>query len=120
VTRLFPNRVEPLACAFQRQQLSALARRCSVEVLAAIPTLSGASLLGDRTRVGRLTRVPMSDEIDGIRVLHPRIPYLPGVSAVPALSPVNAPLYLLGLLPYLSRLRGRFDVVLGAFLYPDA
>jgi len=120
VTRLFPNRVEPFACAFQRQQLGALARRCSVEVLAAIPTVAGASLLGDRTRVGRLTRVPSRDEIEGIPVLHPRVPYLPGVSALPVLAPLNAPLYLAGLLPHLPRLRGRFDVVLGAFLYPDA
>src|SRR6187401_882239 len=97
VTRIFPNRVEPLACAFQRQQLGALARRCTVEVLAVIPTLAGARLLGDRARVGRLTRVPSRDEIDGIPVLHPRVPYLPGVGAVPVLAPVQAPLYLAGL-----------------------
>ncbi|WP_437737797.1 glycosyltransferase family 4 protein [Sorangium sp. So ce1335] len=118
VTRIFPNRVEPLSCAFQRQQLAALSRRCAVEVLAAIPYHPGVSLLGERTRPGRLTAVPARDEIDGVPVVHPRAPYLPGAGSV--LAPVNAPLYLAGLLPHVPRLRGRFDVVLGAWLYPDA
>ncbi|WP_437971576.1 glycosyltransferase family 4 protein [Sorangium sp. So ce260] len=118
VTRIFPNRVEPLSCAFQRQQLAALSRRCAVEVLAAIPYHPGVSLLGERTRPGRLTAVPERDEIDGVPVVHPRAPYLPGAGRV--LAPVNAPLYLAGLLPHVPRLRGRFDVVLGAWLYPDA
>ncbi|XXX81898.1 glycosyltransferase family 4 protein [Sorangium sp. So ce134] len=118
VTRIFPNRVEPLSCAFQRQQLAALSRRCEVEVLAAIPYHPGVSLLGGRTRPGRLTAVPERDEIDGVPVVHPRAPYLPGAGRV--LAPVNAPLYLAGLLPHVPRLRGRFDVVLGAWLYPDA
>jgi teichuronic acid biosynthesis glycosyltransferase TuaC len=120
VTRIFPNQVEPLACAFARQLLSALSRRCEVEVLAAIPYLAGSSLLGDRTRPGRLTRVPDHEEIDGIHVEHPRVPYLPGVASLPALAPMNAPLYLAGLLPHVRKLRGRFDVVLGTYLYPDA
>ncbi len=118
VTRIFPNRVEPLSCAFQRQQLAALSRRCVVEVLAAIPYHPGVSLLGERTRPGRLTAVPERDEIDGVSVVHPRAPYLPGAGRV--LAPVNAPLYLAGLLPHVPGLRGRFDVVLGAWLYPDA
>ncbi|WP_433936802.1 glycosyltransferase family 4 protein [Sorangium cellulosum] len=118
VTRIFPNRVEPLSCAFQRQQLAALSRRCAVEVLAAIPYHPGVSLLGERTRPGRLTAVPARDEIDGVPVVHPRAPYLPGAGRM--LAPVNAPLYLAGLLPHVPRLRGRFDVVLGAWLYPDA
>ncbi|WP_437650621.1 glycosyltransferase family 4 protein [Sorangium sp. So ce362] len=118
VTRIFPNRVEPLSCAFQRQQLAALSRRCALEVLAAIPYHPGVSLLGERTRPGRLTAVPERDEIDGVSVVHPRAPYLPGAGRV--LAPVNAPLYLAGLLPHVPGLRGRFDVVLGAWLYPDA
>lgn len=118
VTRIFPNRVEPLACPFQRQQLASLAKLCEVEVLAAIPYHPGVSFLGNRTRPGRLAAVPDRDEIDGISVSHPRAPYLPGAGSV--LAPVNAPLYLAGLLPHVPRLRGRFDVVLGAWLFPDA
>ena len=120
VTRIFPNRVEPYAGAFVRQQLAALARRCDVEVLATVPFLICASVLGDRTRVGRLRRVPPRDRVDAIPVVHPRVPYLPGTGRLRALAPLNAPLYLAGLLPHLGRLEGRFDVVLGTYLYPDA
>ncbi len=118
LTRIFPNSVEPLSCPFQRQQIAALSRQCEVEVLAAIPYHPGVSLLGERTRPGRLAAVPDREEIDGVPVIHPRAPYLPGAGSL--LAPVNAPLYLGGLLPHLTRLRNRFDVVLGAWLYPDA
>jgi teichuronic acid biosynthesis glycosyltransferase TuaC len=118
VTRIFPNRVEPLACPFQRQQLAALSAHASVEVLGVIPYLPGASLLGDRHRVGKLRRVPREDVVDHIRVVHPRAPYIPLAGFF--LTPLNVPLYLAGLFPHVAGLGGRFDVVLGAFLYPDA
>jgi glycosyltransferase involved in cell wall biosynthesis len=120
ITRNFPNRIEPHACAFQRQQLAALGRRAAVEVMATVPWLPGAVFLGDRTRAGRLLPLPRREAIDGVPVVHPRVPYLPGVPRLTALAPVNAPLYLAGLLPYLPALRGRFDVVLGTHLFPDA
>src|SRR5262249_11120542 len=120
ITRNFPNRLEPLACAFQRQQLACLSRWADVEVLAPVPWLPGAALLGDRSRACRLRAVPRYEAIDGITVAHPRTPYLPRAASVPILAPVNAPLYLAGLAPWLPRLRGRFDVVLGTHLYPDA
>ena len=113
VTRCFPNRVEPLACAFARQQLGCLGRLTDVEIIAPVPYLPGASLLGDHTRPGRLRRVPHRDRVEGIAVAHPRVPYVPGVAAL------NAPLYLAALAPRITALRGRFDVVLGTFLYPD-
>jgi len=119
VTRCFPNRVEPLTCAFARQQLACLGRLADVEVIAPVPYLPGASLLGDRTRAGRLAAVPRHEEIDGLPVRHPRAPYLPGASRVPGLSALNAPLYTAGLLRSFGAVRGRFDVVLGTFLYPD-
>jgi len=73
VTRIFPNRLEPLACAFQRQQLVALSRQCRVEVFATIPYLAGASLLGDRTRPGKLRRVPTRDALTQIEPLYRRL-----------------------------------------------
>jgi teichuronic acid biosynthesis glycosyltransferase TuaC len=120
VTRNFPNRLEPLACAFQRQQIACLSRRAQVLVLATVPYLPAAALFGDRTRAGRLSRLPRRDAVDGVSVRHPRVPYLPGAGRWTALAPLNGPLYLAGLLPYLAGLRGRFDVVLGAHLFPDA
>jgi glycosyltransferase involved in cell wall biosynthesis len=120
ITRNFPNREEPLACAFQRQQLACLGRRAQVEILATVPWVPGAHLLGERIRAGRLARLPRRDALDGLPVVHPRVPYVPGTARVTALAPINAPLYLAGLLPYLPGLRGRFDVVLGTHLFPDA
>lgn len=120
ITRCFPNRAEPLACAFARQQLGCLSRMADVEVRAPIPWLPGASFLGDRTRAGRLGVVPRRDQIDGIPVSHPRALYAPGAGRIPGIAALNAPLYLASLLPEIGALRGRFDVVLGTFLYPDA
>src|SRR5690242_13581715 len=87
ITRNFPNRFEPFACAFQRQQLGCLSRWAEVEVLATVPWLPGARLLGERTRAGKLRTLPRRDTVDGIQVAHPRIPYLPGVASFPALAP---------------------------------
>ena len=120
ITRIFPNQLEPFACAFQRQQIGGLARLCRVEVAAPVPYLFGSALLGARTRAGRLRTLPVHEVLDGIHVIHPRVPYLPWVGHLPVLAPANVPLYLSGLLPHLSSLRGRFDVILGTFLYPDA
>ncbi len=120
VTRLFPSSLEPLESPFQRQQLVALGERCSVLVLGVVPYLPGARLFGDRTRAGRLTRIPERETVAGLAVIHPRAPYLPGVAHFPWLARFNGPLYLAGVLKYLPMLRGRFDVVLGTFLYPDA
>lgn len=120
VTRLFPSGLEPLESPFARQQLAALGRRCSVLVLGVIPHLPGARLLGDRIHVGRLTRVPERETVAELAVIHPRVAYLPGVAHAPWLARLNGPLYLAGLLAYLPMLRGRFDVVFGTFLYPDA
>jgi len=120
ITRNYPNRIEPLLNAFQRQQLACLGRRADVQVMATVPYLPGAALFGDRTRAGRLRRLPRRDAAFGVAMVHPRVPYLPGVARLTALAPINAALYLAGLLPYLPALRGRFDVVLGTHLFPDA
>lgn len=118
VTRIFPNRLEPLACPFQRKQFVALSRHADLTVIASIPYFPGASLLGNRLRVGKLSQLPSCDVLEGLPVLHPRAPYLPRVG--PLLSAINAPLYMAGLLPLVPQLRNQFDVVLGAFLFPDA
>ena len=42
ITKIFPNRLEPLSAPFNRQQFAALARFCELEVLASIPWFPGA------------------------------------------------------------------------------
>lgn len=118
MTRIFPNRLEPLACPFQRKQFVALSHHADLTVIATIPHFPGASLLGNRLRAGKLSQLPTCDVLDGLPVLHPRAPYLPRVGSL--LSAINAPLYMASLLPLVPRLRNQFDVVLGAFLFPDA
>jgi len=87
-------------------------------VAAVVPYFPAARLWGDATRVGKLCPLPVRDSIDGVPVLHPRVPYAPRVGSF--LSFVNAPLYLAGLLPFVPEWWNRFDVVLGAYLFPDA
>lgn len=112
LTRLYPNALEPLWSPFNKQQFSALARLCDVEVLGVIPWFPGARLAGERSAAGRLGEVPARERIDGVDVAHPRylfVPKLPGASAA---------LYAASLLPSVLK-RRRADVLLGAWAYPD-
>lgn len=118
ITRIFPNRLEPLACPFQRRQFVALSKYADLTVVTGIPTFPGARRLASQARVGRLCHLPERDIIDGLPVIHARIPYLPRIG--PALSALNGPLYAAGLLPYRREFEQRFDIILGAFLFPDA
>jgi glycosyltransferase involved in cell wall biosynthesis len=115
LTKVFPNALQPLAAAFNRQQFAALARMADVQVVAPIQWFPGATRLGNRTEAGRLASLPASETVDGLLVHHPRVFHLPRLdySFAPGL-------YVASLLPLLRRLRSHFDVVLGSFIYPDA
>jgi glycosyltransferase involved in cell wall biosynthesis len=114
VTKIFPNALEPTSSAFNRQQLSALSAHADVEVLVAIPWFPFARLARKWSRAGRLGALPATDVIDGVSVAYPRVAYLPLVG-----DAVAAPLYGASMLPALLRRRGRFDVLLGAWAFPD-
>lgn len=114
VTKIFPNCVEPTSSPFNRQQFGALSRLCDVELLATIPWFPGASALAKWSVVGRLARVPPRDQVDGLLVRHPRFAYLPRVG-----RGLSGPLYAASLAPVVLPYRGRVDVVLGAWAYPD-
>jgi glycosyltransferase involved in cell wall biosynthesis len=114
VTKIFPNAVEPLSAPFNRQQLAALGRRCEVEVLATIPWFPAAGALARWSPAGSLGAVPRTEQIDGLPVAHPRVLYLPRVGHA-----LSAALYAASVLPAVLRRRGRFDVLLGSWAYPD-
>jgi glycosyltransferase involved in cell wall biosynthesis len=114
VTKIFPNSVEPLSAPFNRQQFSALSRFCAVEVLGSIPWFPGAAAFRRWSAAGRLTRVPAEERVDGLRVRHPRFAFLPKLGYGMA-GPLYAASLATTVLPY----RGRVDVVLGAWAYPD-
>jgi glycosyltransferase involved in cell wall biosynthesis len=114
VTKIFPNGIEPLSSPFNRRQFAALSRYCDVEVLATIPWFPGAGALSRFTPAGRLTAVPEEEQIDGLHVRHPRVAYVPKIGHA-----VAGPLYAASLAKSALAYRGRVDVVLGAWAYPD-
>jgi glycosyltransferase involved in cell wall biosynthesis len=114
LTKVFPNPVQPLGAAFNRQQFACLARRADVQVVVPVQWFPGAERLGPRTEAGKLARVPDFDWVDGLFVRYPRVFHLPRID-----YPVAAGLYLASLLPLFRRLARQADVVLGSFVYPD-
>ncbi len=114
VTKIFPNAVEPLSAPFNRQQFAALAKHCDVEVLATIPWFPGAGLLGQRSSAGALAAVPTVEEIAGLHVRHPRTLFVPRMA-----HSTWGPLYAASLARLVPRYRGKIDVVLGSWAYPD-
>jgi len=114
LTKIFPNRVEPLSSPFNRQQFAHLARLCEVRILATIPWFPGAKALSRWSRAGRVFDVPKEDCIEGIPVRHPRFVFVPRLA--PGLS---GPLYAASLATTVLRYRGKVDVVLGSWAYPD-
>lgn len=115
VTKIFPNAAEPLSAPFNRQQFAALARHCEiVDVLATIPYFPGAGLLGKWSSAGRLAAVPARATVDGLPVRHPRTWFVPRLG-----HGTWGPLYVASIAPVLMRYRGKVDVVLASWAYPD-
>ncbi|HWM85906.1 MAG TPA: glycosyltransferase family 4 protein [Kofleriaceae bacterium] len=114
VTQIFPNAAEPLSAPFNRQQLAELGRICEVEVIAALPWFPGARLAARWSAAGRRVGVPRREVVDGLAVTHPRSLYVPRVG--PSLS---AGLYTASVAREVLRRRGRVDVLLGTWAYPD-
>ena len=113
ITRLYPNRIEPLAAPFNRQEVEALSELADVEVMAVVPWFPGARALSRWSRAGRLTAVPAEERIGGLRVSHPRFVYLPKL-------PISGPaLFAASLLPAVLPYRGHVDVVFSPWAFPD-
>jgi teichuronic acid biosynthesis glycosyltransferase TuaC len=114
VTKIFPNAAEPLSSPFNRQQFAALGKRCEVEVLATIPWFPGARAFARWSSAGRVADVPRSETIDGLPVTHPRFVYVPRF-----LVGTQGILYAASVAAAALARRGRFDVLLGSWAYPD-
>ncbi|HEX7669207.1 MAG TPA: glycosyltransferase, partial [Polyangiaceae bacterium] len=114
LTKIFPNAVEPLSSPFNRQQFTELSRLCDVQVLATIPWFPGAKAFGKWSRAGRLLDVPENEMIAGLSVRHPRFVFLPKIGAG-----LSGPLYVASLARTVLEYRGKADVVLGSWAYPD-
>jgi glycosyltransferase involved in cell wall biosynthesis len=114
ITKIFPNAAEPLSAPFNRQQFAALAKLCELEVLATIPWFPGAGLVKRWSSAGKLASVPRAEVIEGIAVRHPRTLFVPRLAHV-----TWGPMYAASIAPALHRYRGKIDVVLGSWAYPD-
>jgi len=114
ITKIFPNAAEPLSAPFNRQQFAALREHCELEVLATIPWFPGAGLLARWSSAGKLAAVPARETIEGIEVTHPRTLFVPRLAHA-----TWGPLYAASIAPALGKYRGKVDVVLGSWAYPD-
>lgn len=114
VTELFPNSVSPSFSIFNRLQCAELARICELDVRATIPWFPGARLVRKWSPAGKFADVPAEEEIDGMRVHHPRFLFVPKVG-----RPLSPALYAASLWPTVRHLEGRVDVVLGCWAFPD-
>lgn len=114
ITNLFPNAQRPLLAPYNLQQLSALRELVSeLHVVAPIPWFPGANLLARWTYSGRTDGIPRREERGGLEVEHPRTLYVPRILGL------SAPLFAGSLLPRILPYRGKVDVVLSAWAYPD-
>jgi glycosyltransferase involved in cell wall biosynthesis len=116
-TKIFPNQAAPGWAPFNRQQFAALSRLPGVQVvdvLATIPYFPGVGLLGSRSLAAGLTAVPERECIDGLSVRHPRTLYLPRID-----HGLSGVLHAASLLPHFLAYRGKVDVLLAAWAYPD-
>jgi teichuronic acid biosynthesis glycosyltransferase TuaC len=113
ITKIFPSSLEPLSAPFNRQQIGELARRCDVDVLAAIPYVPLASVTSIPARAAKLAALPTRERLDDVDVTYVRQLYAPRIGLSIAL-----PLYLASLAPHWDRLRAA-DVLLGTWAYPD-
>jgi glycosyltransferase involved in cell wall biosynthesis len=114
ITKIFPNAAEPLSAPFNRQQFAALAKRCELEVMATIPWFPGAGLVARWSSAGKLAVVPRQERIADIAVSHPRTLFVPR-----RWHGAWGPLYAASITPAMRRYRGKVDVVLGSWAYPD-
>lgn len=114
VTKLFPNRVRPSFSVFNRLQMSALSRYCDVDIRATVPWFPAARAFEKWSEAGQFADVPPEETIDDLKVLHPRFIAIPKVGRT--LAPA---LYAASLWPSVRALKGRIDVVLGCWAFPD-
>jgi teichuronic acid biosynthesis glycosyltransferase TuaC len=82
--------------------------------MATLPWFPGSGLLGKWSSAGKLAAVPRRETIEGIAVTHPRTLFIPRFA-----HGAWGPLYAASIAPALVGLRGKFDVVLGSWAYPD-
>jgi len=114
VTKLFPNGVSPSFAVYNGLQMAALSRLCQVDIRATVPWFPGARILKKWSPAGQFSELPRRETVNGMDIRHPRFLSLPKVGRTWA-----AGLYAASLWPSVRGLKGKIDVVLGCWAYPD-
>ena len=112
-TKIFPNVREPGMAPYNRHQFEALSQLCSVQLLASVPWFPGAALVA-RLRGRPWQKLPANVQIGKLEVTYPRVFYLPWVGQL-----LSGFTYASSLWPKIGFKRGKIDVILAAFAYPD-
>jgi teichuronic acid biosynthesis glycosyltransferase TuaC len=114
-TSLYPNNVNPLHGIFIHQRVIHLMRRpgISVEVIAPIPYSPSWLPIA---KWKSFSQVRHEEEIDSVRVHHPRYPIVSGIS-----MPLHGLLVFLGAIRLARQLHRKvqFDCIDAHFIYPD-
>lgn len=114
VTKIFPSERNPNMAPFNRHQFVALSRLCDVDLFVCHPWFPGESFV-NRVRHGRpLPAIQTSASVDGFDYSQRHVFHIPKLG-----HPLSGLTYATSMLPAALRLRGKADVVLGAFAYPD-
>ena len=112
-TKIFPNARQPGMAPYNRHQFEALSHLCSVELMASVPWFPGDGLIA-QLRGRPWQKIPKVVQVGTLDVTHPRVFYVPCVGQL--LAGVT---YASSLWPKISVKRGKIDVILAAFAYPD-
>lgn len=112
-TKIFPSARNPSMAPYNRHQFVALSKLCEVELFVSHPWFPGETLAA-RLRGKPLANVEAQTSVDGFAYRQARVFYLPKIG-----QPLAGVTYAASLVPHAIRYRGRVDVVLGAFAYPD-
>jgi glycosyltransferase involved in cell wall biosynthesis len=98
---------------YNRHQFEALSKLCSVELLASVPWFPGDAFIA-RLRGRPWQKIPDVVQIGTLEVTYSRVFYLPWVGQF-----MSGFTYASSLWPKIGSKRGKIDVVLAAFAYPD-
>jgi teichuronic acid biosynthesis glycosyltransferase TuaC len=114
LTQVFPNGQSPHSVPHIRRQCVALSRQCDLSVLATLPWFPGASWLRQfRARQDDPAKIPFQEHLFGLDVRHPRALYVPKLVFPSGIS------YAVSLSRTVAAYRGRVDVILSTWAYPD-
>jgi teichuronic acid biosynthesis glycosyltransferase TuaC len=117
LSTLFPNTSQPAVGVFVENQTLRLAASGNVELRVLNPVSVPPFPLNRHPRFRGLRELPFEEDWKGIRVAHPRLRSLPGLS-----GRLNPALLVRCALPVLRRWRSsgfNFDVIDAEFFYPD-